>query len=82
MKGIGKLPAWAGELVIIAYWWHQGLRHQAPEWVTKHPLWPPNNDRFHKGTAGTASPGVERMWENLTTDLGLNVHSKVPPRHE
>jgi hypothetical protein len=78
----GCLSYWAKELLTVAYWWDCGLHSQAPEWVRKHPLWPPNNDRFHKPTAGTASPGHERLWENIVTDFGIDINAKMPPCHE
>lgn len=68
------------ELLILAYWWEAGLRAKAPEWVTKHALWPANNDTFYLPTCNskggkfaTACPGRDRLWEaiNVAFRLGL-----------
>lgn len=61
------------ELLTVAYWWEYGLMKDAPAWVLRHPMWPPNNDQFDKATAHTAAPGRERLWQAIAVEFGLEL---------
>lgn len=59
------------DLLTVLYWWHTHPRGKEPKWVREHPLWPANNESFHKGTVRTAAPGYERLWDAVAAEFKI-----------
>lgn len=68
------------ELLTVLYWFTAGLPAKVPPEVKAHPLWPENNDVFHKestrGHLGTSYPGRDRLWEAIEQEFGLDLRGK------
>lgn len=69
------------ELLTVLYWFTAGLPAKVPPEVSAHPLWPANNDIFHKdstkGHLATACPGRDRLWEAIEQEFGLDLRGKI-----